>query len=452
MGIPILSGIVDGLRVFFKTRRYVAYLIIFVFTTFLGYFVTWLMTIYPGTGTETILANFFLYVGATGTIYFAFGTLLIGIGADRLWITRRGRGSVTELKGVAWLAVSFAISVFLSLLVGREALLFFAMFCWVGWIAFQAYLSSRTSLRLATIAEPKKGGIGVGIGSFIVLIIGLSIIGGVILAALFLIPENMFGLGDVVTAIFPNAVANLQVHGILIWVAAGLLGLFALVSLLAFFRYAGKGAALNVALMTVFIAIYSGYFLVNVMRRTGAPTMSVVDIAMSLFFLLYAMSGIGRTVTEGVEETRMRTRDFGPLFTFFLASGFFFVDSIIAVSNSGATILAGWFDWSSSTVYETFIFRDIAKLLAFPLVAIFTSLYYLMFERVERVAEDVREERDAGEEIREEDLDKEIVEELEEPSEDRYGAPPSRDPDRLRVDDSRRLGKPKRFGEDDEDQ
>lgn len=450
MGIPILSGIVEGLRVFFKTRRYVAYLIIFVFTTFLGYLVTWLMTLYPGTGIELILANFFLYIGATGTIYFAFGALLIGVRADRLWITRRGRGRVTELKGVAWLAVSFAISVFLSIFFGRNALLFFAMFCWVGWIAFQAYLSSRTSLRLATIAEPKKGGIGVGIGSFLLLIIGLGIIGAIVLAVLFLIPENMFGLGDVITGIFPQAVSNLQIHGILIWVAAGLLGLFALVSLLAFFRYAGKGAALNVALMTIFIGVYSGYFFVNVMRRTGAPTMSVVDIAMSLFFLLYAMSGIGRTVTEGVEETRMRTRDFGPLLTFFLASGFFFVDSIIAVSNSGATILATWFDWGPSTVYETFIFRDIAKLLAFPLAAIFTTLYYVIFERSERVAERVKEEREEGKEIREEDLDREVVEEIKEPKVERYGAPP--DPDRLRVDDSRRLGKPKRFGEDDEDQ
>ncbi|MFX1262959.1 MAG: hypothetical protein ACFFAZ_12795 [Promethearchaeota archaeon] len=450
MGIPILSGIVEGLKVFFKTRRYVAYLIIFVFTTFLGYLVTWLMTLYPGTDIEFILANFFLYIGATGTIYFAFGTLLIGVGADRLWITRRGRGSVTELKGVAWLAVSFAISVFLSIWLGETALLFFAMFCWVGWIAFQAYLSSRTSLRLATIAEPKKGGIGVGIGSFLLLIIGLGIIGAIVLAVLFLIPENMFGLGDVITAIFPEAISNLQIHGVLIWVAAGLLGLFALVSLLAFFRYAGKGAALNVALMTIFIGLYSGYFFVNVMRRTGAPTMSVVDVAMSLFFLLYAMSGIGRTVTEGVEETRMRTRDFGPLFTFFLASGFFFVDSIIAVSNTGATILAGWFQWETGTIYETFLFRDIAKLLAFPLVAIFTTLYYVMFERTERVAERVKEEREEGKEIREEDLDREVVEEIEEPKVERYGAPP--DPDRLRVDDSRRLGTPKRFGEDDEDQ
>lgn len=450
MGIPILSGIVEGLKVFFKTRRYVAYLIIFVFMTFLGYFVSWLLSLYAGTAMETFLSNFFLYMGATGTIYFAFGTFLIGIGADRLWITRRGRGRVTELKGVAWIAVSFAISVFLSLLLGRTALLFFAMFCWVGWIAFQAYLSSRTSLRLATIAEPKKGGIAIGIGSFLVLIIGLGIIAAEALAAIWLIPQNILGIQDAILAIFPLAMVNLSAHGTLIWVAAGLLGLFALISLLAFFRYAARGAALNVALMTVFIAIYSGYFLVNVMRRTGAPTMGAVDIFMSLFFLVYAMSGIGRTVTEGVEKGRLRTRDFGPLLTFFLASGFFFVDSIIAVTNTGASMIAGWFNWGPETVYETFIFRDIAKLLAFPLVAIFSTLYYLMFQRAERVAERVREDREEGEEITEQDLDEDIVEELEEPSADRYGAPPPRDDGRLRVDDSRRLGRPKRLGEDDD--
>ncbi|MFX0107818.1 MAG: hypothetical protein ACFE7R_06025, partial [Candidatus Hodarchaeota archaeon] len=231
--------------------------------------------------------------------------------------------------------------------------------------------------------------------------------------------------------------------------AVGLLGLFALVSLITFFRYAARGAALNVALMTVFIAIYSGYFLVNVMRRTGAPTMGVVDVAMSLFFLIYAMSGIGRTITEGVEEGRYRTRDLGPLLTFFLASGFFFVDSVIAVTNTGASIIADWFAWTPETVYDTFIFRDIAKLLAFPLVAIFSTLYYVIFERAERVAERIREE---GDEIEPAEVDADVREELEEgPKEDRYGAPPP-DSRRLRVDDSRRLGRPKRLDEDDENQ
>ncbi|MFX1416788.1 MAG: hypothetical protein ACFFC0_08240 [Promethearchaeota archaeon] len=450
MEIPILSNMVEGLRVFFKTRRYISYLIIFLFTIFLSFMFSGLMSTYVGAPLELTLVTFFVYIGATGTIYFALGALIMGVGADSLWITRRGRGRVTELKGVVWLAISFALTVVLSYMFGREALLFFSIFCWIGWIAFQAYLSSRTSLRLATLAEPKKGGIAIGIGSFIVLIFGVGILGAEILAVLWLIPQDFMGIGTLITSIFPLAVSNLAAHGTLLWVAAGLLGLFALVSLLAFFRYAARGAALNIALMTVFIAIYSGYFMVNVMRRSGAPTMTIVDIAMSFFFLAYALSGIGTTLTEGVEESRIATRDFGPLLTFFLASGFFFVDSVIAVTSSPGSILSDWFNWAATPeqIYQNFLFRDIAKLLAFPLVATFTSLYYVLFERRERVADRIRKEEKP---VERDEVDKDIAEELEEPSKETYpgAAPP--DPGRLRIDDSRRLGKPKRFGEEDEE-
>ncbi|MHA1944367.1 MAG: hypothetical protein ACW96M_08230, partial [Candidatus Thorarchaeota archaeon] len=171
MGIPLF----DGIGVFFRTRRYLAYLIVFVTTTFVGLLVTWLMSIYPGTGIDQVLVFAFTYIGSAGTIYFALGALFTGLKIDRLWITRRGRGRVTEMKGIAWMAVSFAIAVFLSIIVGRTALLFFAIFGWVGWIAFQGYLSTRTSLRIATIAEPKKGGFLLGTGSLILLIIGLGI-------------------------------------------------------------------------------------------------------------------------------------------------------------------------------------------------------------------------------------------------------------------------------------
>jgi len=99
----------------------------------------WLMDTYAGTPIEATLVYFFAYIGSAGTIYFAFGSFLTGIGVDRLWITRRGRGRTTELKGLSWMAVSFAISVFLSILSGPTTMLFFAIFCWVGWIAFQGY-------------------------------------------------------------------------------------------------------------------------------------------------------------------------------------------------------------------------------------------------------------------------------------------------------------------------
>lgn len=240
------------------------------------------------------------------------------------------------------------------------------------------------------------------------------------------------------------------------------MGLFALVMLISFIRNAGRGAALNIALLTIFIAIYSGYFLVNVMRRTGIFGMTPVDIAMSLFFLAYALSGIGRTTTEAAERPGGRVGDFGPLVTFFLASGYFFVDSIIAVASNPATMIWDWFQVGVlADPRFFFLFRDVAKLIAFPLAAIFTALYYLRHERVERIVERARE---AGETFAPDEVDKEIADRTPDPGEAwpseraegiKAGKPghdlSAPDPDRMSVDSSRRLGKPKRFGEDDED-
>ncbi|MHA1863274.1 MAG: hypothetical protein ACTSWA_05860, partial [Candidatus Thorarchaeota archaeon] len=184
--------------------------------------------------------------------------------------------------------------------------------------------------------------------------------------------------------------------------------------------------------------------------------MEPMDIAMSLFFLVYAMSGIGSTVTEAIEESRARTGDFGPLFTFFLASGFFFVDSIIAVASNNTTLIWGWFHASGIFTDPRFLylFRDVSKLIAFPLVAIFTALYYLRVERAGRVVERAR---DDGVELDPEEVDSDIAEEIEEEKEsrptERYTAPePERDDRRLRVDSSSRLGAPKRLSDDDDDQ
>ncbi len=459
MPIPLF----DGLKVFFKTRRYVAYLTVFVATTFLALFVSYIITKSVGSPLEEPLVNFFVYVGATGAIYFGVGTLLALLKLDRLWITSRGRGRITEMKGLSWMAVSFAIAVFISIGLGRTALYFFAVFGWLGWIAFQAYLSARTSLRLATIAEPKKGGVVIGLGSFIILLIGIGLIAGEALAALWLIPSDFMGIGTTIVGIFPNALTNLANNFQGLIVAYLMMGLFALVSLLTFFRYAARGAALNVALLTAFISLYAGYFLVNVMRREGPPQMNVVDIVISIFFLAYAMSGIGRTVTESVEESRARLRDLGPLLTFFLASGFFFVDSIIVISATPGSIIGQWFnnDWVSNAA-GTYLFKDIAKLTAFPLGAIFASMFYLRRQRVERIVEKVKE---SGETVEPGKVDKEIAERMPAPGEAwpseraegiKKGKPgydlSTPPPGRLSVDSSKRLKPGKRLGEEEEEE
>lgn len=457
MDIPILSGIAEGLGVFFKTRRYLAYTIIFVATTFLGLFVSWLMTLMVGTSTELLLVNFFAFVGSAGTIYFAFGAIFTGLGVDNLWITRRSRGRTTELKGVAWMAISFAIAVFMRILTGPTILMLFAIVCWLGWIGFQAYLSTRTSLRVATLAEPKKGGFLVGMGSFIILLIGLVIIAAEAVAALTIAYEvDFFGLAPIVNGIFSSASQNLIDEKFFLLIAYACFALFAVIMLISFIRYSGRGAALNIAILTLFIGVYAGYFLVNVMRRGEISGLDPVGIAMALFFLIYAMSGIGSTITEAVEGSRKRTGDFGPLLTFFLASGYFFVDSILAVASDSNTLIWKWFNTVNPLIdpHFLFLFKDVSKLIAFPLVAIFTALYYLRVERAGRVIESAKRK---GEKLEPDEVDSDIAEEIKEEEEkpkpaERYSAPePKRDDGRLRIDSSRRLGAPKRYGDDEDD-
>jgi len=457
LDIPILSGIAEGLGVFFKTRRYLAYTIIFVATTFLGLFVSWLMTLMVGTSTELLLVNFFAFIGSAGTIYFAFGTIFTGLGVDGLWITRRSRGRTTELKGVTWVAISFAIAVFMKILAGPTVLMLFAVVCWLGWIGFQAYLSTRTSLRVATLAEPKKGGFLVGMGSFIILLIGLVIIAAEAIAALSIAYEvDFLGLTPLVDGIFSSASQNLIDEQFFLLIAYACFALFAVIMLISFIRYSGRGVALNIAILTLFIGVYAGYFLVNVMRRGEISGLDPTGIAMSLFFLVYALSGIGSTITEAVEGSRKRTGDFGPLLTFFLASGYFFVDSILSVASTHGTIIYTWFDSGGilGDPHFLFLFKDVSKLIAFPLVAIFTALYYLRVERAGRVIERAKAK---GEKLEPDEVDADIAEEIKEEEEKpkpakRYSAPePERDDGRLRIDSSRRLGAPKRYGDDDDD-
>jgi len=91
-------------------------------------------------------------------------------------------------------------------------------------------------------------------------------------------------------------------------------------------------------------------------------------------------------------------------------------------------------------------------MIAFPLIAIFTAIYYLRVERAGRVVERARDE---GEQLDPDEVDSDIAEELAEEEEsrptERYSAPePDRDGGRFKG--TGRLGAPKRFGDDDDDQ
>jgi len=148
--------------------------------------------------------------------------------------------------------------------------------------------------------------------------------------------------------------------------------------------------------------------------------------------------------------------------TFFLASGFFFVDSIIAITGYPGSAMITWFgaDWTLNSG-ATWIFRDVAKLTAFPLAAILSMLYYLKTERLDRIVKRARED---GDTFDPDEVDEDIADATPDPGESwaseraegikegkqghDLSAP---DPKRLSTS-GRRLGKGKRYGDDEEDE
>jgi hypothetical protein len=126
-------------------------------------------------------------------------------------------------------------------------------------------------------------------------------------------------------------------------------------------------------------------------------------------------------------------------------------------------MIGSWFGnaWTVDT-YATWILRDVAKLIAFPIAAILSMLYYLRTERVERIVERARDE---GITYDPDEVDEDVAEATPDPGEAwpsersegvKEGKPghdlSAPDPDRLSVDKSRRLGKAKRYGEDEEEE
>ncbi|MHA1864755.1 MAG: hypothetical protein ACTSWA_13365, partial [Candidatus Thorarchaeota archaeon] len=126
-----------------------------------------------------------------------------------------------------------------------------------------------------------------------------------------------------------------------------------------------------------------------------------------------------------------------------------------AVASNNTTLIWSWFHAGGifTDPRFLFLFRDVSKMIAFPLIAIFTAIYYLRVERTGRVVERARDE---GEQLDPDEVDSDIAEELAEEKEsrpvERHSAAPEPDRDSGRLESTGRLGAPKRLGDDDDDQ
>ena len=121
----------------------------------------------------------------------------------------------------------------------------------------------------------------------------------------------------------------------------------------------------NLALLGLFIAFYVAYFLYNVLKEvTGLDPISlIVDIGMSIFFILYAMSSVGLALSSRAElDTRWKiSKELAASMTFFLASGYLVIEAA--------------FESLGYAIFERG--PDIIKLLLFPGVALLMALLFI---------------------------------------------------------------------------
>jgi hypothetical protein len=294
---------------------------------------------------------------------------------------------------IPWIIVSAVVYFVLFLIPPLYQLLFFWI-AFFGWIVFQAYLASRSALGYASSVEIKQR------SKYITAFFGtLNVLSYIIVVGAFI----FLGLMNP-TLLTP---AGLPV------LAGGAIGMIVAIAFnflngILILRYRNQRVGDNLALLGIFIALYVAYFEYNILKvDTGATDFFAlaVDIGISVFFILYAMSSVGLTLSARADlDTRFKiSKELGATLTFFLASGYLTVEA--AFEAIGVPILASG--------------PDIIKLFIFPGVALLMELLFIRsagkVEEAPPMPEDAPVIEPEPEVVDAEPIDDEITEEEFEP-------------------------------------
>ncbi|MFW9967906.1 MAG: hypothetical protein ACFFEA_12205 [Candidatus Thorarchaeota archaeon] len=345
MEIPVLTRFIKGLRLFFESKRLKWFTLIFLLSAIFVFVLRELGNIWPTTGLITVLGGVF-------PTYFMIAAFLALFGLQRFLADEESYGKSFALF-IPSIIASIVLYVFLFIFANA---LWFFIFFWIaffGWIVFQAFISSRSALGYAEGVDIKHRSKAVTVFFGTLYLASYFIIIGAFIIMLILNP-----------AIFSTETGLLVIAGALIGViiAAG----YNFLNGILILRYRNKVMGDNLALLGLFIAFYVAYFLYNVLKPdpTGIDLFSsIIDIGVSVFFVLYAMSSVGLTLSARAElETRWKiSKELAAAITFFLASGYLVVEA--AFESAGFAILERG--------------PDIIKLILFPGVALLMALLFI---------------------------------------------------------------------------
>ncbi|MGY5874849.1 MAG: hypothetical protein RTU30_03805 [Candidatus Thorarchaeota archaeon] len=401
MDIPIITKFIEGLKLFWESKRLRWLTLLLVIATLAmaigGRLGVILIAINPTLEGAVVFVT--IVAGGVWPIFFLVTALLALLGLQR-FIASDESYAKSFLLLLPWLIISEIILILFFAFAFQvlQVLIFGVAF--IGWIAFQSYFSTRTSLSYAEIASVSEvSRLTKAFVAFLNIVCYAAIIGALIYSIITFLP----------------ALANALVMVVGAFLALG----FNFVNGLIITKERNKPTVLNIALIGLFISLYSSYFIYSAAQGLG---FGPVDIAMSVFFLLYTMSSVGSSLASRSDtETRWKlSRELAATFTFFLASGYYFADSLFPLlygANTGAAI------------------GDFFKLVIFPFVALVMELLYLrkVAKRVEDTPDPdyVPTEEELKEDVIGYDSEEEVVEEpepideeVEEPTESEFEEEP----------------------------
>ncbi|MFX1482596.1 MAG: hypothetical protein ACFFCP_05330 [Promethearchaeota archaeon] len=348
MDVPIITKFIEGLKLFFSSKRLkwltLVFLIAAVTITLLERLAYSLFII----GTPVVV------IGAIFPTFFMLAALLSLFGLAR-FVADEESYSKSFIYTAVWSVISVIVLVLMvTFAFGVLAFLFIGV-AFLGWIGFQAFFATRTALGFAeSVAIEDRSALVRFLYMLIYFFNYAVIIGAFIFTVVFVNPSVLF-----------TATMLFALLGGFLAIGFNFLNGWILIA------ERNKSTASNLSFLGLFISLYSAYFIYNLLKGFDAA-LDLVSIGITIFFILYTMSSVGQTLASRAElETRWKlTKEFAATFTYFLATGFMYVDALFTsiFADAGAQALAG-------------TAGDIVKLLVFPFVALLMELNFIRKSR-----------------------------------------------------------------------
>ncbi|TFG97919.1 hypothetical protein E4H12_07490 [Candidatus Thorarchaeota archaeon] len=391
MEIPVLTRFINGLKLFFESKRLRWFFVIFIVSTIFTILFREIGRFFEGFAT-----GFIAIIGGIFPTYFLVAALMAIIGLQR-FVASDESYKRSFIYTIIWMLFSTILYAMLWV----TGMVFFLMIgvSFLGWIAFQAYLSSRSALGYAEKVQIESR------SKVVTFVFGsLHLLSYIIVIGAFIV----LGIWNIATSgglDLPTAAAAL--------IGAGFALGFNFLNGLIMIRERKRVTVDNLAVLGLFVSLYVAYFLYNIMKPVSATVDLVsltIDIGISVFFILYAMSSVGLTLASRAHlDTRWKiTSELAATITFFLASGYLVVQSLFDVLSNG--LLGDRIP-------------DVIKLFVFPFVALMMEVLFIRRSRKEPrpvVVPDFTEESEEEpitEESKEPDVDlEEVMESEEEPT------------------------------------